>query len=236
MPRPGFAFTRLPRRIFFIGFNKTATSALHLMMLASGVRALHGSGNGKVFGRTRAERATVGHAMRRIWRNLEAGRPPIEQLEAYDCFLDLTFGAHDLCRRFRDFDAAYPDAVFVLNTRDRESWLSSRGAHKNSVAVAAEKFGCDPGDVRARWAADFDAHHRETRAHFAGSSRFWEWDITGDVRELTGFLNSQGVPADPAYYLRVRETGGLYLPPPWRVVMTPTDVSVRPVQLTLKGL
>ncbi|MEO1284570.1 MAG: hypothetical protein AAFV92_06795, partial [Pseudomonadota bacterium] len=106
MPPEGFAFHRTPRRVYFIGFNKTATSSLAIMMMASGVLSIHSSGNGKLFGRSESEQARIPHATQHMLANIEAGRPPILGLEDYDAFMDLTVGPTDLCLQFETFFAA----------------------------------------------------------------------------------------------------------------------------------
>lgn len=226
LPRPGFVFRRTPKRLFFIGFNKTATSALHMMLIASGIRAIHGSGNGKLFGRSEEERALIPHAMQHIQSNLMAGNDPIAGLGNFDAFLDLTLGTDDLCTQFKAFHTHHPDAVFVLNTRPEDSWIASRSGHKKSVAEAAEHHKVTPDAVPAIWRRQFRDHHTSVRTHFAGVSTFLEWQLGKPVSDLTDFLAGFGIPADPAYFFRLRETGGLYFPPPLRVMKMPTDVPI----------
>ena len=228
MPRPGFAFQRTQKKVFFIGFNKTATSSLALLMMASGVLSLHSSGNGKLFGRTAGERAVIPHATKHMLANLEAGRDPIDGLDSYDAFLDLTVGPIDLCRQFREVFETHPTAVFVLNTRPLDDWIASRIAHRRSVADAARHFQLTADQVIEKWRADYRDHHADARAFFeaAAPAQFLEWDIRTAPVHLADFLRSHGIVVDPAYYFHVRETGGLYFPQPLRAVARPASVPI----------
>lgn len=226
LPRPDFAFRRTRQKVFFIGFNKTATSALHMMMLASGVRALHGSGNGKLFGRRQAERDKVPNVAQHIASNIDADRDPIAGLGDYDAFLDMTVGPRDLCRKFKAFHHHHPSAIFVLHTREREAWIKSRIGHKKSVRETAQTLGVPEVEVPGHWRKDFDDHHAEVRSYFVDNPRFFEWNIVNKINILADFLNGCNVPADPAYFFRIRETGGLYFQPPLRAVLAPSDVPI----------
>ena len=222
MPRPGFAFRRTPRKVIFIGFNKTATSSLSIMLMASGVLNIHSSGNGKLFGRPPEEQAVIPHATEHMLTNLEAGQPPLTGLDGYDAFMDLTVGPVDLCLRFEAFFRADPQALFILNTRPVEDWIRSRIAHRRSVKVAARHFGLNRGQVIEKWRADYRDHHARARAFFATHvpGQFLEWDIAQAARPLAQFLAGHGVVINPNYFFRLRESGGLFFPEPLKVYGT----------------
>ena len=228
MPREGFAFHRTPRRVYFIGFNKTATSSLAIMMMASGVLSIHSSGNGKLFGRPESEQARIPHATQHMLANIEAGRPPILGLEDYDAFMDLTVGPTDLCLQFETFFAADPNALFILNTRPVEDWIKSRIAHRRSVKQAARHYRLTPDQVVEKWRSEYHAHHAHARAFFAKEApgQFLKWDIRSPATGLSEFLISHGIPLHPEYYFKIRETGGLFLPPPLRAIIADVNVPI----------
>lgn len=218
-PRDGFAFHRISRRVFFLGFNKTATSALWMLMSASGLRAIHSSGNGKLFGRPAAERQSIPHAADHIAANLVAGRDPIKGLEAYDVFMDLTVDTKDLCLAFEAFYAAHPNALFVLNTRPEEDWLRSRCNHRRMLKSAAKAWEMSEAQVQERWRSSYRQHHNRMRGFFADTApeQFLEWDIASPVTHLVDFLQGFGIRIDPEYYFRLRETDEQYYPPPLNI-------------------
>lgn len=230
LPRPDFAFYRTPQKIFFIGFNKTATSALFILMTCAGVRSIHSSGNGKFFGRTQAEKDRIPHALRHVEANIKARKDPLDGLEDYDCFMDLTAGPRDICRDFDILHKAYPDAYFILNTRDKDAWITSRAQHRKSIRFAAQHFGLPRRKIRGLWAQHFDEHHAKARQYFAKHSpdRFLEWDITHDPALLTQFLAKAGVKANPQDYFRIRETNGTHYPEGFVVLQKTTHVPIFP--------
>ena len=102
-----------PRKIFCLSFHKTGTTSFHRFMAANGLASIHGAqwlngGNYQPF--------------------LEAGKDDRERvakfleqfLEHYEAFSDTPYNAiyPQLARK-------YPDAFFVLVTRDLESWWNS---------------------------------------------------------------------------------------------------------------
>lgn len=219
LPRDRFVFRRTPRRIFFIGFNKTATSSIMIMMMASGIRTLHSSGNGKIFGRSPAEKHLIPNAIFHIRDNIEKGVRPIEGLEDYDAFMDLTAGPVDLCLHFRAFYRAYPDALFILNTRPEDNWITSRMKHKHSVQKAAKFYDMTPRQVIRMWRKNYRQHHKRVRRFFGARAptQFLEWDIGSGPAELAVFLDRFDIKIDPKYYFRLRETDEAYFPPPLRI-------------------
>ncbi|PSL21214.1 sulfotransferase [Shimia abyssi] len=230
LPRPGFAFRRTGRKIIFIGFNKTATSSLAMLMMASGILTIHSSGNGKLFGRPEAEQATIPHATRHIKANLDAQRPPLHGLEGYDVFIDLTVGPHDLNLRFAEFHAAYPDALFILNTRSVQGWLASRRAHKKLVQITAKYLVLRPWQVLEKWRNDFATHHANARTYFARNApdQFFEWPVSAPPEQLATFFARHDIPLAPSLYFHIRETGGLFLPPPLKAIAHPTEIPILP--------
>ena len=214
LPRADFAFHRPPRPILFIGYHKTATRALCLMLMASGVRAVYGSGNGPILARSEEERAEIPHVAGHIQSNLDRGVAPLSGLESYDAFLGLRAGATDLCHQFRTFYDAYPDALFILNTKPEDEWLSPGGALLRTIRASATAANKRPRRAVQRWRRQFRTHHENARAFFAETApdQFLEWDIQTDPNVLTAFLDRFGIDVNPDYYFQLRETGPEVLP------------------------
>ena len=81
---------------------------------------------------------------------------------------------------FPHLAAQYPDAVFILNTRDKEAWVKSllnwsepyTEAHMRHFNVTSQAALTDC------WLADWERHHRRVMEFFLGSSyRFFVWRI-----------------------------------------------------------
>ena len=112
----------------------------------------------------------------------------LEGYENFDAFSDMEY--MDSCgtyleayKLFPHLAAQYPDAVFILNTRDKEAWVKSllnwsepyTEAHMRHFNVTSQAALTDC------WLADWERHHRRVMEFFLGSSyRFFVWRIESD--------------------------------------------------------
>jgi hypothetical protein len=164
------------KKIFFIGFNKTATVSLAILMNRSGIRCVHWTENGQVGSPNIAEE---------VERRLFDDRELSAYLGRWTAFTDLTGGtgsSTDGNRHFRRFDEVFPNAFFVLNDRDTEAWIRSRTAHEGGILVreAAERLGVSEADVPDIWGADKERHVADVLAYFRGRKRFLHFRIDAD--------------------------------------------------------
>ena len=131
-------------KVFQIGFNKCATSSIWMRLDALGFTASHLKTNNGIY---------VASVM---IENLHAGRHILDGLDDYDAF---TFV--EGYKLYPQILEQVPDAVFILNVRDRESWIKSRMAHNDGTYAAAlmRIAGAASLDELAdQWRADWDAH------------------------------------------------------------------------------
>lgn len=161
--------------IFIIGFNKCGTNSVSQFLEDGGVPVIHWDG-GKLALAMKAR--------------MDAGEDPIADYPLYRGFSDLfhitdteIIEAHEY---FEYFHKWHPDALFILNTRDSERWISSRLNHpaKNAKKSLQSRYASAkdisenavPNDWRKAW----DAHHAKARAFFANNDRFIEFNIESD--------------------------------------------------------
>ena len=121
-----------------------------------------------------------------IKADLAAGATPLRDWPDVNVFLDMEF-VHPVhmiegYKYFRELQAHYPDALFILNTRNGEAWIRSRNAHgKGSYTNAYRRFYGYDGieQVFDRWRRDWHEHHAAVLSHFSGalSERLFVWDI-----------------------------------------------------------
>ncbi len=212
-------------KVFFIqiGFNKCATSAFAKLFQGSGYKALHSGGR---IWRLQGHPAITEIApQRRIAQNIDAGRPPLAGLEEFDAFFDMiaftdaNATPREHHKRFDLFAEAYPNAKFLLNTRDEDDWLRSRLRHddgqfaKNWMAAA----GIDQDGLIRTWRQEFRDHHARVRAYFADRpGRCLEFD-TGhdDVARLIDFARPDFT-LNPKRWRRVRVTDEVARRKGWR--------------------
>jgi Sulfotransferase domain len=183
-------------RIFQIGFNKCGTRTLASFFEANGLRCAHWDS---------------GRLAKAMFRNLAAGHSLIEGYRGFQVFTDMEFTPGDGSAPLQAFKlypqlaAEFPNAVFILNTRNREAWIQSRLGHRSGRDNAyLEKWKriynlATAEAVAARWREEWDRHHREVMAFFAESPyRFVVFDIEQDSPDRL-------VRALPEYALDIRE-------------------------------
>lgn len=171
--------------IFQIGFNKCGTKSIHHFLLNSGVRSLHWARN------------TLG---RKMSARIDAGEDPIQDFPTVVGFTDMmAFEEHRLLEPYKRFDYLhhwYPDALFILNTWDRERWIASRMAHevkgRRLIPSYARVLQISEREVPDYWRFEWDAHHSAVRSYFTGASNFLEFDIECDEPDkLARFIGSR---------------------------------------------
>jgi hypothetical protein len=172
--------TRLPMKIFQIGFNKCGTTTIHHYLRVNGIRSLHWD---------------EGRLALRIFTNLCNGDDLLAGYEDFDAFTDMEFFAPDgsvyleAYKLFPYLAARYPDAVFIMNTRDREAWIRSRMAHGKRTPLTKRHmiyYDVTSTDKLADlWRAEWERHHRRVTEFFTGKHyRFFVCRIETDLPYL----------------------------------------------------
>lgn len=128
-------------KVFGIGLNKTGTTSLHEALKVLGIRSLHSSAE-----------------CTEIAREVLAGREP-RLLRRYEAFLD-----GRLYEAYQELAERFPDARFVLTTRDKEAWMLSRINHVLFNRVSGESPWREI--ATRQWSDEWDAHHRKVKAFF----------------------------------------------------------------------
>lgn len=164
-------------KIFLIGFNKCGTTTIHHYFAANGIRSVHWD---------------KGRLARRVFHNIACGDALLAGYENFDAFTDMEYLDHqgachlEAYKLFPYFAAQYPDAVFILNTRNREAWIRSRLRQPTYAARARKYHGVASDHALADiWRADWDRHHQRVAAFFSrGTYRFLVCHIETDLPHL----------------------------------------------------
>ena len=164
-------------KIFQIGFNRCGTRTIHEYLKVNGIRSIHWDG---------------GKLAKRMFRNLERGKGILSGYERYQAFSDMEWlGPDEFLEGYKLYPqlaANYPDAVFILNSRDREAWIRSRFDHAQGRYAAQHKalLGLSSDEALAEhWRREWDAHHRNAIDFFAGRpQRFCMCKIETDLPDL----------------------------------------------------
>lgn len=154
-------------RVICVGLSKTATTSVCDALEILGYRTIH-----------YAPIARIENGTCRLdwpwWMN------------RYDAMGDLPVAA-----MFRELDARFPTARFILTTREDEAWLKSCAKHftvkkrdaareqarfQQSLALDRYMFGNDVFDPET-FLVHYHLHNTAVRDHFRSSSRFLEMDV-----------------------------------------------------------
>jgi hypothetical protein len=173
---PGTAITGILRRIaggadrvqriFGIGLNKTGTTSLYKAVQLLGFRALHDG--------------------RRINSNLEKAIRLDKSLFRYSrprvLFAHAFFDLPPIIHNFDVVHRQFPDASFILSTRDFDAWLDSREKHvrRNQERAAVGTYTGSFLDVdREGWTEEWHRHHERVARYFSGrEERLLTIDVT----------------------------------------------------------
>src|SRR5262245_25628924 len=185
---------RLPMKIFQIGFNKCATKTIHHYLATNQVRSVHWD---------------KGRLAKRMFTNLAEGRNLLWGYEEFDSFTDMEYldesGLYLAAYKLFPYLAAqYPDAVFILNTRDREAWIRSRLQHGSDLSYTRRQMLHHNVDtvteLADRWRVDWDQHHRRVVEFFEGKPyRFFVCRIETDLPHLLNTMLPE-CKLDSTYY------------------------------------
>lgn len=130
--------------VFAIGLNKTGTTSLHFALTLLGYKCCHW-----ISEKFSSETSDM------IDRN--ANLP-------FDAYTDVEC----ITSRFKELDSQYPDAAFILTTRDIDEWIASRSRHviRNRIENAnGASHNWTVIDVES-WKQERAEHHNEVMAYF----------------------------------------------------------------------
>jgi hypothetical protein len=184
-------------KIFQIGFNRCGTKTLHMFFLKNGLSSVHWD---------------KGRLAVTMYQNILLGRRLLAGYEHYGCFTDMEnaltgrffFEGYKL---YPQLLRAFPNAYFILNTRDMEKWIQSRMKHEGGRYKEHHKsiWRVSTDEALANvWRREWRRHHADVNEFFRGHPRFMVFDIEADApRSLAEFLAEFEL--DPAHYGWERE-------------------------------
>ena len=169
------AAARTTPPIFLIGFNKCGTTSFHDYFKANGISSVHWRAN------------TLAMAMH---QNHQAGQPLLTGVDRWTAYTDMIcipgtpWGSSNSddkpliegCRYFKELHQDYPDALFVLNTRDPFAWIRSRLKHDQGRFARAYLDALRSDGIRnrrqlkKRWLLDWYQHHSEVLQYFSAQA------------------------------------------------------------------
>lgn len=210
--------------MFQIGPNKCATSALFKLFQNSGHPSLHSSGS--YWKRRDGKRLRQANPQFHIHENIEAGRAPLDGVGLFQAHFDMECKIAGLdvenYKRFDVFARAYPNAKFLLNTREKVNWLRSRLRHADGryLTIAKRKTGLDTDAVLHLWSDEFDRHGDAVRTFFASEAdRLVQFNTdTGDIAELIEAV-APDFTLDATRWLKIRVTDQVAEKKAWKDIL-----------------
>jgi hypothetical protein len=191
-------------KIFLISFNKCETATFHRFFEANGIKSRHhGSNNPRR------------NLSLNIYRNFLLGRDPLTNINEFEAYTDLNFVNEEIviegARFFEYLHRHYPDAYFILATRDVDRWVASRMSHGRGDF--ARRFATflkldDFDALKDIWRTQFLAHNSAVRRYFGErpGARFLDFPLeTGTAEEVAEFLKPDFV-TDPALFKTQNQT------------------------------
>lgn len=173
------------KKVFFIGFNKTATTSLHHLFLNSGYTSIHHKHKKNYLAVT-------------IERNYLNKRPILDSIDFTDCYIDLVYSDNfhyiEANKYFKEFYKEYPDSFFIFQKRDVDSWVRSRSLHKGNETFlkrVGNALSLSDKEVQEYWRQLYFEHYRNVALFFKNKENFLEFDIDDDIEILINFLSPE---------------------------------------------
>jgi hypothetical protein len=164
-----------PKYIFFIGFNKSATTTIASFFQRNGYRSVHWDDN---------------RLVEKMLNNIFEGKPVMQGYsERFVVFTDMIYASENEViegnHLFKRMESDYPNSLFILNNRDTQDWLASRSNHGRRVHGYARFLqmsksalgGMSESLVLKFWKELKSSFESDVREHFKNAPNFLEIDI-----------------------------------------------------------
>jgi hypothetical protein len=188
------------KKVFFIGMNRTATKAFHELFVASGYKSFHYSCADAMTG----EPIILASEMK---QNLDSYKHVLNRMEKAQVYSDMFWHREDEwidgVKMYRELYAQFPDAYFILQTRDMYSWLLSKKNHKDGdyIQRCMQYHNLDMDQMIDWFESDRNEHESNVRSYFKNNPNFLEYDIDKDnITKFIDFLK-------PSFFLKEKDWG-----------------------------
>lgn len=164
------------QKIFQIGFNKCGTKSLNRLFKNNDIKGLH---------------FEKGELAISIKNRMDKGEDPIADHKEYTYFTDMECTTRkdipliEAYKYYEYFYEWYPDALYILNTRNVENWIKSRLAQGsgNYARCYQRHYNLENTEqVIYRWRLDWFEHHANVLKFFEDKNKanFLIYDIEND--------------------------------------------------------
>lgn len=186
------------KKIFFIGMNRCATKSFHFLFKGSGYRSFHYSCSGNHKSIILAEQ---------MLHNINNFYPILRGIDESNVYSDMFWHREDMwidgVKFYEELYNDYPDAYFILQTRDMKDWLVSKNNHKKGDYIKrCGKYWHKRDEEMLKWfEQDRNEHHEEVLSFFKNKNRFLQYNIDSDeITKLIEFVK-------PDFFLEEKHWG-----------------------------
>lgn len=165
------------QKIFFIGFNKTATSSFHDFFINNKYRSVHWMHNDK-------------KVINIMLNNIKNNRNILFNVN-YRVYLDFMHDQHlDI---YKELYKQYPNAKFILQLRNKEKWIASRlNAGGGNYIIHYNKYCSDKDltvpEVVKLWSEVYDQHINDVKDFFSDKNNLYIYNIDDENRRFDDLL------------------------------------------------
>ena len=169
-------------KIFFIGFNRTATTSLHNFFKQNNYKSIH-------------YQDKKYNILKTLITNKNLKRDILTGINNYDIFLD--FLNDNNLEIYKDIYKEYPNSKYILQIRSKNSWILSRLNFMNHEFLKfynnshGTKYTIQ--DAIKAWYEIYDKHIDDVKTFFEGKSNFFIYDINSkdndNYNKLIEFLD-----------------------------------------------
>lgn len=166
-------------KIFQIGFNRCATTAIHIFFEKNGLKSVHW------------DKSLLAQ---KIHKNHLDKKPLLEGYEEYDCFTDMESAKDNIfiyLTLFKELDKQYPNSKFILNIRNIDDWIKSRVNHWGYLKFYQDNTGFDNDEIITLWRRNWEDHILNVKNYFNNRPNdLIVFDIDNESEKFVNYIDN----------------------------------------------
>lgn len=180
--------------------NRTATKSFHELFRASGYKSFHYSCADVVTG----EPIILATEM---LNNLQSYKHVLHRMTNASAYSDMFWHREDVwidgVKMYRELYNQFPDAYFILQTRDMYHWLLSKKNHKDGdyIRRCMQYHNLSMDEMLTWFENDRNEHEANVRKFFENKTNLLEFNI--DIDDISKFIDF----LKPDYFLNEKHWG-----------------------------
>ena len=175
-------------KVFFIGFNKTATTSFHRFFTKNGYKSYHYTYSDEI----NYPFNCLAWKMRDNIKKEKNILKGIDDADVYSdmCYIDSNLYLYEANKHYRIIDKNFPNSYFIFQYRPINDWIQSRLNHQkgNFYNKLSHNFHSEK-DLIKNWKDSYKNYYKDITTYFKNYSRFVQFDISkDDIQKISFFL------------------------------------------------